>query len=95
MEMNGIMKLAYLTLAMVVLAFILSVYNLKRVAKGEGKTADANRISIGVIAILSISQVLNTIDGRAPTMLDYVIIVCDVLVLIIIGYSSWVSHRKS
>lgn len=89
------MKLGYLSLAMAVLAFILSVYNLKRVAKGEGKTKDANRISIGVVALLSCSQVLNRIDGKIPTMLDYIIIVCSVLVFTIIGYSAWVSYRKN
>ena len=93
MEMTDIMKLAYLTLAMAVIALILSVYNLKRVAKSEGKSEDTNRNTIGVIAILSSCQVLNRIDGRTPTMLDYVIIVCAVLVLIIIGYSAWISYR--
>ena len=95
MEMNDTMKLAFLTLAMAVTALILSVYNLKRVAKGESKTKDADRNTIGVVAILFSCQVLNRIDGRAPTMLDYVMIVCAVLVFIIIGYSAWVSYRKN
>ena len=89
------MKLAYLTFAMAVMALILSVYNLKRVAKSEGKVEDANRNTIGVVAILSSCQVLNKIDGRAPTMLEYVLIVCSVLIFIIIGYSVWVSYRKN
>lgn len=95
MEMSDIMKLAYLTLAMAVMALILSIYNLKRVAKNEGEAADINRNTIGVVAILSSCQVLNRIDGRDPTMLDYVLIVSAVLVFIIIGYSAWESYRTN
>lgn len=89
------MKLTYLILAMAVAALILSLYNLKRVAKNEDRPEDANRNTISVIAILSSCQVLNRMDGRTPTILDYVLIASAMLLFIIIGYSAWVSHRTN
>lgn len=89
------MKLAYLTLALAVTALVISAYNLKRVVKGEGTAEDANRNTIGSVAILSSCHVLNRIEGNALTLLDYILIASSILIVIIIGYSAWISYRKN